>query len=121
MALELTGVSSEITALILTIVGAVFGAVVASLIFYDPIYLISIVWAIAGIASKQDYREERVGGPVADGINDALQGLWIALLCVGFFGFLAAMRERNRRTGEKDGYTPGPNSGRTLTTAIFSS
>ena len=36
-------------------------------------YLVGITWAIAGIAAEQDYRRERLGKDIADGVDGALQ------------------------------------------------
>lgn len=36
-------------------------------------YLLGITWAIAGIAAEQDYRRERLGRDIADGVDGALQ------------------------------------------------
>lgn len=96
VALELDDLSSQTAALILTIVGASFGASFAALLFYDQVYLLAVAWAIAGIAAKDDFRRERLGKPISDGVNEALKGLWIALLCLMVLGFLAGVRQRNR-------------------------
>lgn len=59
-------------------------------------YLLAIAWAIAGIAAEKGYRRDALGADLASGVNEALQGLWIALLCVAVLGVLAGMRQRNQ-------------------------
>lgn len=97
LALELTDVSSELTALILIVVVASVAASFGSLIFHSHPYLLGITWAIAGIAAEQNYRRERLGRDIADGIDGALQTLRIALLVVGLAG--VSYRIRKSRTG----------------------
>ena len=128
VALELDDVSSQTAALILTIVGASFGASFAALIFYDQVFLLAVAWAIAGIAAKDEYRLEKLGKPVSDGVNEALKGLWIALLCLMVIGFLAGVRQRNRDALELEDKSESSSSGRReatesadLTSAIYSS
>ena len=91
-------------------------------------YLLAITWAIAGIAAKKGYRREQLGDDVGEGIDEALQGLWIGLLCVGVLGIIVGARQRNRTLagGEKGmGRRPTPSAPRSegngLTSAIFSS
>lgn len=102
VALEMDEVSSEVTALILSIVGAAFVSSIVAVVFYDQAYMAAVVWAIAGIAAKQAYRRERLGKPVADGVDDALQGLWIALILVGVMGIFATVRARNKNFAENE-------------------
>ena len=102
VALKLDSVSSEVAGLILAIVGASFLAAVAAIVFYDQIYLLAVAWAVGGIASKQDYRTSRLGGPVADGVTEGLNALWIAVLCVGVLGVISTVRQRNRHVHEME-------------------
>lgn len=94
--------------------------------FRAQFYLLAIAWAIAGIASKTDYRREKLGRDIADGVDDALQGLWIALLCVGVVGVLAGIRKKNGSAHEmEDKHRLPPTAPRSdnhgLTSAIYSS
>ena len=73
----------------------------ASIVFYDPIYLAAVVWAIAGIASKEEYRIERLGKPVADGVTEGLTALWIALVCVGVVGIIVFVVRRSMKKHEQ--------------------
>lgn len=86
-------------------------------------YLLAIAWAIAGIAAEQGYRRRKLGRDIADGIDEALQGLWIALLCVGVLGIIAGMRQRDG--SDKAHRRPTPSAPRSedhdLTSAIYSS
>eukprot|EP00752_Nemacystus_decipiens_P016332 g14607.t1 len=129
LALELTDAGSELSAFILSVVAAALAACFVSLIFYNQPYLLAITWAIAGIAAKQDYRRQVLGKDIADGLDEALQGLWIALLCVGVLGIVAGARQRHRTAydhdGKGSGHRPTPSAprdaGHGLTSAIFSS
>lgn len=127
VALELESVSSEVAALILAIVGASFAATIAAVVFYDQVYLLAITWAVAGIASKEDYRITQLGEPIADGVTEGLNALWIALLCVGVLGVIVSQRQRNRHAHEMEekglarGRTENENSGDSATRAIISS
>ncbi|CAM9636307.1 unnamed protein product [Scytosiphon promiscuus] len=126
VALELTDAGSELAAFILSVVAAAVAASYGSLIFNNQFYLLAIAWAIAGIAAKKDYRREVLGGDIANGVNEALQGLWISLLCVAVLGVLAGMRQRNQAELEHENKRNGPGARRDhaqsgLTSAIYSS
>lgn len=94
--------------------------------FYDQPYLLAVSWAIAGIASKVDYRFVQLGKDLSDGVNVALQGLWIGLLCIGVLGILAGVRHMNRAEAEvMDKRRPIPSApsnpaDRDLTSVIYS-
>eukprot|EP00903_Cladosiphon_okamuranus_P005608 g5579.t1 len=79
LALELADVGGELSALILSVVLASVFAVFGSLVFHN-----------------HDYRRERLGKDIADGVNGALQTLRIALLVVGFAGIIYRRRKRTR-------------------------
>eukprot|EP00752_Nemacystus_decipiens_P016331 g14606.t1 len=111
LALELTDVGAELSALILSVVAASVFASFGSLIFYSHPYLVAIAWAIAGIADEKDYRRERLGGDIADGVDSALEILRIALLVVGFAGIF--YRIRKARTGSASGIAENPHPNRT--------
>ncbi|CAB1118024.1 unnamed protein product [Ectocarpus sp. CCAP 1310/34] len=128
VALELRGdTGSELAALILSLVGAALGAAFISLVFHNQPYLLAVAWAIAGIASKQDYRFVQLGKDLSDGVNVALQGLWIGLLCIGVLGILVGVRQMNRAEAEvihkrrPIPSAPGNPADRDLTSAIYSS
>ncbi|CAM9359720.1 unnamed protein product [Discosporangium mesarthrocarpum] len=96
-----SSISAKLTALLLTLVGAALAAVFASTVFRDQVYLLAIAWAIAAVESKKDYREATLDPNTAQGINDALQGLWIALIVVAV-GSVVAQRAMKRPPGAKD-------------------
>ena len=89
VALETDNVSTEIAALLLATVAAAVAGSLVSLVFYDPVYLAAIVWAIAAIAANEDYRIERLRKPVADGVTEGLEAVWIFLVCVAVVGTIA--------------------------------
>ncbi|CAM9537903.1 unnamed protein product, partial [Hapterophycus canaliculatus] len=127
VALELTDAGSELAAFILSVVAAAVAASYGSLIYHNQFYLLAIAWAIAGIAAKKNYRREALGQDLASGVNEALQGLWISLLCVAVLGVLAGMRQRNQTELEHQdkrrspSAPPGNHAQTGLTSAIYSS
>lgn len=88
---------TEVTALILSLIGAAFGAVIAAAVFHDQVYLLAIAWALGAIEDKTEYRRERLGEAIEVGVTDAIRGLWIALLVVAFITGLDGMRRRRER------------------------
>ncbi|CAN0033600.1 unnamed protein product [Choristocarpus tenellus] len=99
VALEDPTVSTEVTALLLTLVGAGIVAVFASTVFGDQVYLLAIAWALAAVSDETGYRTQILGAAVAQGVDDALAGLWIALLVVAV-GSVVASRARMMKRRE---------------------
>lgn len=115
IALDEPSVSTMVTGLILTLVGACVGATIAAAVFHDQVYLLSIAWALAGIAAKQAYRTAVLGAAIAAGVNEAIRGLWIALLVVGLITAIATTKKAydhsqpigvhgNRGSGHRGGH-----------------
>lgn len=90
-------------ALVLTVVGACLGATIAAVIFRDQVYLLAITWALAAIASKEKYRKEVLGAEIADGVREALTGLWIGLIVVGVISVFSGMMSSQSANGEELG------------------
>lgn len=102
VALDRPNLSTEVAGLILTVVGACLGATIAAVIFHDQVYLLAIAWALAAVASREDYRKAVLGQEIADGVREGIKGLWIGLLIVAVISVIHCMMKRRQGHAAED-------------------
>ncbi|CAM9418985.1 unnamed protein product [Sphacelaria rigidula] len=108
VALDDPSLTAQVAGLVLTVVAASVGATLAAVVFYDQVYLLSIAWALAAVASKEDDRTTLLGAEISDGVHDGITGLWIALLVLGAITALAGMVMGRGGGGTDAGYSGRP-------------